>query len=506
MLLTQSMSMDEVECASEDSLDPVNWDSIRAQGHRMLDDMLDYVRDIRERPVWQPIPQEVRSLFRQDMPQKPADLRVVHETFMRDILPFAVGNAHPGFMGWVHGGGTAVGMLAEMLAAGLNANLGGRDQIPLEVERQVSQWIRTLFGFPDSASGLFVTGTSMANLIGVLVARTAAMGTRVRKEGTSDRRLVGYASVAAHECIAKAFDISGLGTNALRRIPVNSRHQMDSTALAQAIDQDRAAGFVPFLIVGSAGTVDVGAVDGLDQLANIAKSKGLWLHVDGAFGALAMLAPEIAPCLRGITKADSIAFDFHKWGQVPYDAGFILVRDGMAHRNAFTAPASYLMRESRGLAAGSPWPCDFGPDLSRGFRALKTWFTIQVYGAEKLGQVITNTCHLAQYLKGLIEKTPQLELLAPVTLNIVCFRYRSDDSDRLNADLVVRLQESGICAPSTTRVNRRLAIRVAIVNHRTTQADIDALLQATLALGEMCVEAHRGRIYDSRLNSTTVVA
>src|SRR4029077_10839525 len=195
-------------------------------------------------------------------------------------------------------------------------------------------------------------------------------------------------------------------------------------------------------IVGTAGTVDVGAVDDLHQLANIAQSKGLWLHVDGAFGALGMLAPEIAPCLRGITQADSIAFDFHKWGQVPYDAGFILVRDGTAHRNAFAAPASYLMRESRGLAAGSPWPCDFGPDLSRGFRALKTWFTIQVYGTDALGAVISRTCALANYLEGRILETPELELLAPVQLNIVCFRYRGPDPDQVNARIVADLHES----------------------------------------------------------------
>jgi aromatic-L-amino-acid decarboxylase len=491
--LPLSMLTDKAEWTSAETLDPEDWNSIRAQGHRMLDDMLDYLQDIRERPVWQPIPQDVRSLFRQAMPQKPTDLRAVHETFMHGILPFAVGNAHPGFMGWVHGGGTAVGMLAEMLAAGLNANLGGRDQIPIEVERQVLEWVRTLFGFPDSATGLFVTGTSMANLIGVLVSRAAASGTDVRKQGIDGRKLVGYASTTAHESVAKAFDITGIGTNALRRIPVNARYQMDISELEKAIDADRNAGFLPFVIVGTAGTVDVGAIDDLDHLADIARSERLWLHIDGAFGALAMLAPEIAPRLRGITRADSIAFDFHKWGQVPYDAGFVLVRDGIMHRNAFAAAAPYLMRENRGMAAGSPWPCDFGPDLSRGFRALKTWFTIQVYGAEKLGHVITHTCDLAQYLKQQIDEIPQLEVLAPVALNIVCFRYRSEDSDRVNADLVVRLQESGICAPSTTRLNGQLAIRVAIVNHRTTRADIDALLQATLALGEMCVEPVIGR-------------
>src|SRR2546427_990159 len=437
------------------------------------------------------------------MPQKQTDLSAAHEIFMHDILPFAVGNAHPRFMGWVHGGGTAVGMLAEMLAAGLNANLGGRDQIPIEVERQVSEWIRALFGFPDSATGLFVTGTSMANLIGVLVARTAAMGNSVRQQGTSGHRLVGYASVSAHESVAKAFDISGLGTNALRKIPVNSHYQMDTSALAIAIAADREAGLVPFLVVGTAGTVDVGAVDDLDHIANISRSSGLWLHVDGAFGALAMLAPDIAPCLRGITRADSIAFDFHKLGQVPYDAGFILVRDGVLHRNTFATQAAYLKRETRGMAAGSPWPCDFGPDLSRGFRALKTWFTIKVYGTEKLGQMISRTCQLAQYLKKRIDETPELELLAPVALNIVCFRYRCEDSNRVNANLVVRLQESGICAPSTTTLNGRLAIRVAIVNHRTTHDDIDVLIQATLALGKMCVKPDLEEAYELQLNATT---
>lgn len=452
----------------------------------MLDDILDYLEHIRERPVWQPIPPDVRDLFRQTLPQEPSDLATVHEIFMRDILPFAVGNAHPGFMGWVHGGGTPVGMLAEMLAAGLNANLGGRDQMPVEVERQVVQWVRELFGFPDAASGIFVAGTSMANLIAVLVARTAAMGVEVRHQGVAagSKRLVAYTSAGAHGCISQAMDISGLGIDALRIIPMNDRYQMDIEALQRAIAADRSGGLNPFFIAGTAGTVDVGAIDNLALLAQIAHREGLWFHVDGAYGALAMLAPDIAPRLAGIELADSIAFDFHKWGQVPYDAGFILVRDGALHLSTFASPAAYLRRESRGMAAGSPWPCDFGPDLSRGFRALKTWFTIKVYGAEKLGQVISGTCELARYMEKCIGAAPQLELLAPVSLNIVCFRYRCEDADRVNADIVVALQESGIAAPSTTTINGCLAIRAAIVNHRTSSNDISALIKATVELGE----------------------
>ncbi|MDO9053640.1 MAG: aspartate aminotransferase family protein [Gallionella sp.] len=469
---------------SEETLDPADWQDFRLQSHRMLDDMLDYIESLRERPVWQPIPAAVREVFQQPLPAQPGDLGAAHEMFMQNVLPYAIGNAHPGFMGWVHGGGTPVGMLAEMLAAGLNANLGGREQMPVEVERQLLRWVRELFGFPETASGLFVTGTSMANLISVLVARTAALGGEVREKGLSaGHKLTAYTSSSAHVSVAQAMDMAGIGTAALRRIPVNAHYQMDVAALEQAIAADKAAGMTPFIIAATAGTVDVGAIDALAEIADVAQREAVWFHVDGAYGALGRLAADIAPLLQGIERADSIAFDFHKWGQVPYDAGFVLVRDGALHYNTFASPAAYLQRETRGMAAGSPWPCDFGPDLSRGFRALKTWFTLQVYGSEKLGQVISNTCALARYLRQRVEAEPGLELMAPVALNIVCFRYRSAEADRINADIVVALQESGIAAPSTTRINGQLAIRAAIVNHRTRTGDIDALIAATLAFG-----------------------
>jgi aromatic-L-amino-acid decarboxylase len=467
------------------TLDPADWQSFRAQGHRMLDDIIDYLEDIRERPVWQPIPASVRERFHRAVPTAPTDLAAVHDEFMQNILPYSVGNAHPGFMGWVHGGGNPVGMLAEMLAAGLNANLGGRDHVPIEVERQIVQWVRQLFGFPETASGLFVTGTSMANLIGVLVARAAALGPAVRRRGVaaSGKRLIAYTSAAAHGCIAQAMDLSGLGSTALHVIPTDDLHRIDLAALENTIAADRRKGFTPFLVVGNAGTVDTGAIDDLGALATLAQREKLWLHIDGAYGALAMLAPDLAPRLAGLERADSVAFDFHKWGQVPYDAGFILVRDGTLHRDTFAAPAAYLRRETRGLAAGSLWPCDFGPDLSRGFRALKTWFTLKVHGTEALGAMISRSCALARALAERIAGSPELELLAPVGLNIVCFAYRCTDSDAVNAEIVADLHESGIVAPSTTTVGGRLAIRAAIVNHRTGPDDIEALVAATLAFG-----------------------
>lgn len=477
--------MPDPQDLSSESLDPEDWAAFRAQGHRMLDDMLDHLETLRDRPVWQPIPPEARQGFSEPLPRKLGDLDVAHRRFMSEILPYSVGNTHPAFMGWVHGGGTPVGMLAEMLAAGLNANLGGRDQMPVEVERQIARWMAELFGFPTTASGIFVTGSSMANLLALLVARTDALGAEVRREGMEGQRLTAYTSAAAHGCIAQAADIAGLGTAALRRIPVDADYRMDLKALAEGIRQDRKAGFRPFLVTATAGTVDVGSVDDLQAVADLARREGLWFHVDGAFGALGMLSPRLAPLLKGIEQADSIAFDFHKWGQVPYDAGFLLVRDGQKHQTAFASPAAYLSRETRGLAAGSPWPCDLGPDLSRGFRALKTWFTLQVYGGDRLGRMMAATCDLAAYLKGLIEAEPRLELLAPVALNIVCFRYRAENADVVNREIVLQLHESGIAAPSTTTLKGSLAIRAAIVNHRTCRQDLDALLEAVLRLGDL---------------------
>jgi aromatic-L-amino-acid decarboxylase len=467
------------------TLDPQDWTATRAQAHRMLDDMLDYIAQIRERPVWVPMPDSVRQHFGAGIAREPASLDAVHREFMNLVLPYAGGNVHPRFMGWVQGSGTVTGMLAEMLAGGLNANLGGRDQAPIEVERQMVAWVRQLFGLPQDAGGLFVTGTSMANFLGVLVARTAKLGNAVRGEGIGQAGLTlrAYTSRAAHGCIAQAMDLAGFGRDALRLVPTDASSRLDIAALGNMIAQDRAAGLKPFLVIGSAGTVDVGAVDDLRAITTLCDEQKLWCHIDGAYGALGMLSPQVAPLLDGIEKADSIAFDFHKWGQVPYDAGFLLVRDGRQHYETFASPAAYLRRETRGLAAGSPWPCDFGPDLSRGFRALKTWFTLKVYGADAIGAAIAQSCVLAQYLERRIRAEPALELLAPAQLNIVCFRYRARDADRINAQIVAELQEAGIAAPSMTTIDGQLAIRAALFNHRTQVSDLDALIDAVLRLG-----------------------
>lgn len=461
------------------TLDPEDWEAFRAAGHRMLDDMVDFLRDVRDRPAWQKPSDEARALLATPAPSGPTPLADVYDDFRRAVLPFATGNVHPGFVGWVHGSGTPTGMLAELLAAGMNANLGGRDHGAILVERQVIAWCRELFGFPEGASGLLVTGTSMANLIAVIVARTARLGPGVRATGLRDApRLTAYAARSAHGCVTKAMEMSGIGAASLRLVPTDASRRADVAAMARAIADDRRDGAVPLLVVGTAGTVDTGAIDDLPALAALAASEGLWFHVDGAFGALAMMSPELRPRLAGIERADSLAFDFHKWAHVPYDAGFVLVRSAADHRAAFANPADYLSREPRGLAAGETWPCDLGPDLSRGFRALKVWMTLQTVGTDALGEAMEGNCRAAQHLASRLEASDRFELAAPVGLCIVCFSVRGDTTGETNRALVMALHEAGLAAPSTTVRDGRVVVRAAIFNHRTTVADIDAFVAA----------------------------
>jgi aromatic-L-amino-acid/L-tryptophan decarboxylase len=302
----------------------------------------------------------------------------------------------------------------------------------------------------------------------------------VRTNGLQAAPLRAYASKEAHACVEQAMDLAGLGTDALRQIPCDGEGRMRLDLLREAIAADRAAGAKPFLLVASAGTVNFGAFDPLNDFADIAAAEKLWLHVDGAFGALTVFSEKLKPKLDGINRADSIAFDFHKWAHVPYDAGFILVRDGAAQRAAFASPAAYLSRTETGLAKGETWPCDLGPDLSRGFRALKVWMTLRSYGLRALGESMERNCAAARRLAGLIDASEEFERAAPVPLNIVCFRLKHAP-DSANRALVERLHMTGVAAPSLTRIEGRTAIRCAIFNHRTGEQDVDAFFAAVCA-------------------------
>lgn len=465
-------------------LDPKDWNAFRALSHQALDDALDYLERAGERPAWQPVPDAIIAQLDEPLPKAPAPIERVYDDFVRLIFPYSSGNIHPRFFGWVQGTGTPTGVLADMLAATMNPNVGGRNHGAVYVERTIVRWFCDLFGFPPEASGVLTVGTSAANLIAVLVARQRAQP-QVRETGIMPEagRLVGYASTATHGCVRRAFEVAGLGSESLRVLPTDSLHRMDPAVVARAIAEDRTAGRIPFIIIANAGTVDVGAIDPLGELGDLATREGVWFHVDGAFGATAVLSPKLAPKFVGIERADSIAFDFHKWLHVPYDAGCLVVRDGALHRATFASTPNYLTRMPRGLASAQPWFTDFTVDLSRGFRALKVWFTIKEFGTDAIARAMEENVRQAKLLADLVDADADFELLTPVQLNVVCFRYRGDamsepDLDRFNDELVIRLQESGEAVTSSTTIGGRRAIRVCIVNHRTTDDDIVRTLDA----------------------------
>ena len=468
-------------------LDPADWPAFRTEAHALLDAALDKMQQAREGRVWTPLPDTMKAAFDQPLPETGLPPEALSAA-LASLLPYGAGNTHPRFFGWVHGSGTPQNILAEIAASAINANAGGRDHGAIYVERQVIRWCRDLFGFPETASGLIVSGTSLATIVALKVARDARLSFASRKAGVGTSRLVGYASAEAHACNPRAFDLLGLGADALRRIPVNAAFEMDPESLRRAIAADLAGGLQPFVIIATAGTVNTGATDPLAELAAIAAGTVLWLHVDGAFGALGRLAPSLAPRFDAISRADSVAFDFHKWMHVNYDAGCVLVRDEALHRHAFSDRPDYLKGHTRGLAAGNPWPVEYGPELSRGFRALKVWSQIAGFGTRRLGEAIEANCRQAAWLAGQVAADPRLELMAPVTLNICCFRYRADglseaELDALNDEIVIRLQETGLAAPSTTRLHGHLAIRVNLTNHRTRLDDLSRLLEGGAALG-----------------------
>jgi glutamate/tyrosine decarboxylase-like PLP-dependent enzyme len=477
------------------TLDPANareWDELRALGHRMLDDMLDYLRTVRERAAWRPVPTEVRARLAEPVPHGPTPAEAVYEQFTRDVLPYPTGNVHPRFWGWVIGTGTPLAMLADMLASGMNPQVAEFDDAPAVVENQVIAWLVELLGMPAGTHGLLVSGGSMANFVGLAVARNARAGYDVRERGLHGPdlpRLVVYASTETHSSVRKAVELLGIGNEALRRIPVAADYTIDVPALRGAIAEDRAAGRRPICVVGNAGTVNTGATDDLPALAALCRDEGLWLHVDGAFGALAAISPALRPLVRGIEHADSVAFDLHKWMYLPYEVGCTLVRDQTAHRATFAVTPAYLAAFDRGIAAGGFPFAERGVQLSRGFRALKVWMSLKAHGVQAFARLIEQNVQQAAYLVDLIAAHPRLELLAPAPLNVVCFRYTApglDDAalNALNEEILLRIQESGLAVPSHTMLGGRFAIRVAITNHRSRREDFDMLARAVVETGD----------------------
>ena len=482
-----------------DPSDAAEWESFRKLAHRMVDDMLDHLASLPRQAAWQPIPESVRRRLREAVPVEGIGADAAYEQFLELVLPYPSGNLHPRFWGWVQGNGTPLGMMADMLAAGLNPHLAGFNQSPAVVEHEVIRWMAELMGLPAESSGLLVTGGSMANILGLAVARYAALkgaGYDVREHGlnplpgtAAPPRFFCYGSTETHGWARKAVELLGLGNASFRRIPVDPDYRISLPALTQAIEQDRAAGALPGCVIATAATVNTGAIDDLEAVADLCRSQGIWLHVDGAFGALLRLSDSLMDRVRGLERADSLAFDLHKWGYLPFECACVLVRNPELHRAAFASPASYLNETARGVIAGGLPFADRGVDLTRGFKALKVWLSLKAHGTRAIARVIEQNVVQVQYLAGKIAAHPELELLAPAPLNVVCFRYTpsempEDRLNRINQEILIRLQESGTAVLSATVLNGRYALRCANVNHRSRRADFDRLVSAVLEVGK----------------------
>jgi glutamate/tyrosine decarboxylase-like PLP-dependent enzyme len=389
------------------------------------------------------------------------------------------------------GNGTVLGALADFLAASMNPNLGGGNHVANLVERQVVNWCKQIIGFPSEASGLMVSGGTMANYVGLAVARNTKAGFDVRNQGlqATTHKMVVYGSIETHSCVQKSIELLGLGNQYFHRVPVNNNYEVEPEKLRAMIDADLAAGLQPICVVGNAGTINTGSVDDLNAIADLCSSYNLWFHVDGAIGALVAISPKYKSLVSGIERADSVTLDLHKWMHIPFEAGVALVRSEHDHRWTFSLTPEYLMHAERGLASGTLWFSDYGLQLSRGFRALKAWMSIKEHGIARFGELIDQNIAQAHYLADLIRSQEKLELMAPVGLNIVCFRYNPGGLEEpalnaLNQELLIRLHERGLVVPSYTTLNEKYCLRAAIANYRSRWEDFDLLIDEVLRLGK----------------------
>lgn len=479
--------MDKITTTPEVSLDPDDWTATARTAERVVRAAAHHLAERRDAPVWQEMPDDVRGRFQTPAPREPAPLEDVADEVFEHILPYGMGNTHPRFWGWYMGGGNFTGALAEFLAAVDCSNLVGGDTAAAMVDRQVVDWMKDIVGFPKEAGGTLTSGGSMANTIALTVARNAMAGIDVRKEGVAaiPQKLAYYTSDQVHSCHAKSLGAIGLGENALRLIESDVTLRLDPGRLRQAIASDRAAGIKPACVIATAGTTNSGAIDDLIEIGEICRQEGLWFHVDACIGAFLRLSAKHRDKVAGIDLADSVAMDPHKWLSAPFEAGCVVIRDAVAQFDSFQSHGAYLEGQGRALL-NAPFLSDYGFELTRGFKALKIWMSIRENGLDFFERLIDQNMSQARHLAGLINAQPKLELAAPLSLNIVCFRYLAghSDSDHANREIMLRLQESGSAVISDTTIKGKHCLRAAITNHRTKTDDLDDLLDEIVDFGE----------------------
>jgi aromatic-L-amino-acid/L-tryptophan decarboxylase len=473
-------------------------EEFRRTGHELVDAVANHLAALPGRPVWEPMPDDLRAeLLSAPLPDGPAALGSLAETMVRDVLPYAMGNGHPAFFGWVNPPPSLAGVLASLTAAAMNPSVVSGDHADVHVERTAVRWLAELVGYPHApGAGLLTSGASAATIVCLAGARgrAAAAGWDVRAAGlTGGPRLISYVPSEAHSCIRRAIELLGLGSESIRPVPL-SDGRLDSDALRAAIAADRAAGGAPALLVASAGTVNTGSIDPLEALADVAAAEGVWFHVDGAYGAFGVLDPAIAARYRGMERADSLTLDPHKWLGVPVDAGCVLVRRPGDLREAFSIVPPYL-RQDADAEVGTF--AEYGLEQTRPFRALKTWATIAARGRDGIVDQVVRANAQARELAARVEREPSLELAAAPETSIVAFRARPpgcapDRLEHVNRALPEAVQARGRAFVTGTVYEGRETTRACILHPGTTEADLATLITEVVEVaGELAATGAR---------------
>ncbi|HTD53277.1 MAG TPA: aspartate aminotransferase family protein [Thermoanaerobaculia bacterium] len=478
-------------------------EEFRSAGHRTVDRIADFLTNLREGPV---TAGEVPSVVRASLPpgSVPADgmpAEKLLEATVDLLIRHSLFNGHPRFFGYITSSAAPIGALGDLLAAIFNPNVGGWNLSPIasEIEAQTVRWIAELIGFPADCGGILVSGGNMANFVAFLAARKARATWDIRAQGLAGHPgFTLYVSSETHTWIQKAADLFGFGTDAIRWIPVDSQRRMEVAALEREVARDRKKGSVPLLVVGSAGTVAFGAIDPLAKIASFCRREALWFHVDGAYGAPAAMLPEAAPDLKALSEADSVAIDPHKWLYAPLEAGCTLVRDRRHLPEAFSFHPEYyaFAGEEEELRTNFH---EWGPQNSRGFRALKVWLALRQVGREGYVRMIRDDIDLAEALFAACRSEPEIEAVTR-NLSIATFRFvppdlagRADAEDylnELNRELLETLQAGGEAFVSNAVLDGRFLLRACIVNFRTSLADVQALPEIVVRAGRK-VDADR---------------
>jgi glutamate/tyrosine decarboxylase-like PLP-dependent enzyme len=458
-------------------LDPSD-DEIRAWGDSVIRFMTDYLGNLRDRGVYRRMfSRRIRDRLDAALPTKGTDFESLLKVFREDIIPFSRQNAHPRMFGYVQSPGVPLAAFADLLTSTLNANLTvwRSAPAPVELERLTIDWIRQILGFNAEAGGLFVSGGSMANLAAIAAAR--------QSKTDSSGRLRVYGSSETHFSIAKAAALLGIERENVRQIAVDEHFKIRTDDLVAKITADLGAGYVPVCVVANAGTVNTGAVDPLAEIREVADRFQLWMHIDGSYGAFAVLAESATKLFVGMERADSIALDPHKWLYLPVDVGCVIYRDPEKARAAFAHEAEYTrVIGEQGDETFAFW--NYGPELSRRFRALKVWMLLKGVGLDTLSHAIESNLACARYLESMVRDSDDFEMAAPVELSIFCFRHvpvqlknKSPEAiDAFNERLLVALQRDGSSYLSNATLGGRFTLRGCVLNYRTTLRDMEILL------------------------------